>query len=256
MKKNSLEINEIIIYIIGLFLLIFAARIPILMGVFSGYALGVAAVKVLGTKDTERKETLEAVEKPAELPSTPEEQEIKRIGNEYSVFFTKDFLGPSARTSSEQLFRFEEKYSKIVEILGEKFEKTELTYSKFLGTINLVYNSLIDNYNEIRDKLNALSDIDVTRIDERIVEIKNLAILKEETINELNTLKERKLMAQESLSEINRIISLNEEVITDLDKLRIKVSDLKTKDNRAILDLDYSRAELDRLIKRVHIYSK
>lgn len=255
MEKGKISINTLILYGIGIVILLFSLKFKFFFGVFGGYILGYLSAKTLSKEKIEKEVDYVKQEVIGRSDESEEEARIKELLNRYSTFYANDFFGPSSRTTSNQIMRFDEKYKGIVKTLGEKFEVTELTYAKFMGTIGLVYDALYDNFEVIRSKLDALEEIDFNRVNNRIVEIKNLPTLKEETMNELKTLKERKEIAENSLSEVNRIISINEELITDFDKLRVKVSELKTKDNRSILDLDYTRAELDKLIKNTKAYN-
>ncbi len=255
MEKEKLEINNLIIYGIGIIILLMSLKFKFLFGVFGGYFLGSLITRTFDRGRKNREVDYLKWEKISKKDENEEEVKIKELLNKYSIFYINDFFGPSAKTTSNQIMRFDEKHRGIVKTLGEKFEVTELTYAKFMGTIGLVYDALYDNFEEIRSKLDVLEEIDFDRINNRIIEIKNLPTLKEETINELKTLKERKEIAENSLAEVNRIISINEELITDFDKLRVKVSELKRKDTRSILDLDYTRAELDKLIKNTKAYN-
>ncbi len=255
MQKGKISINTLLVYGIGIILLLFSLKFKFFFGILGGYILGYFSAKTFSNNNGEKEVDYVKQEVISRSNESEEETRIKELLNRYSTFYANEFFGPSARTTSNQIMRFDEKYKGIVKNLGEKFEVTELTYAKFMGTIGLVYDALYVNFEEIRSKLDALEEIDFERINHRIVEIKNLPTLKEETINELKTLKERKEIAENALSEVNRIISINEELVTDFDRLRVKVAELKTKDNRSILDLDYTRAELDKLIKNAKAYN-
>lgn len=186
-------------------------------------------------------------------------QEIKNLVETLRVQFTELFnsahYGTSARRSSEQLFRIIDKFDKFKEILDSKLEKTEMTYDRFLTATEEVYFNILDNLEKVKNVYQAVEDIDLGYIEQRIETIKNASSMTKEMQDELSSLRYRKSMSKKQLQGIEKLLSVNEQAITDIDNMRIKIGNLNTSSNRAQFDIDTSIADLKKMAERVNKYS-
>jgi hypothetical protein len=186
-------------------------------------------------------------------------QEIKNLVETLRVqfleLFNSEHYGASARRSSEQLFRIIDKFDKFKVILDSKLQKTEMTYDRFLTATEEVYFNVLDNLEKVKNVSQAVEDIDLAYIEQRIETIKNAASMTKEMQDELSSLRHRKSMSKKQIQGIEKILSVNEQAITDIDNMRIKVGNLNTSSNRAQFDIDTSIADLKKMAERVNKYS-
>ncbi len=182
-------------------------------------------------------------------------ESIKKHFMDYSK--NKDLEVYSSQ-GEEQFVRIKEKYNNYKECLDEKFEKTELTYGRFLGAGEQIYFSVLDNLERIASALKIVAGIDDDYIRQRMQHLDSLARednLQEADKKEMKTLTERLTLKKQQLEKVNELLTINEEAMTQLDQSTARLSELNTTRNRASIDMDTARAELEELIKRSSKYS-
>ncbi|MBN2531674.1 MAG: hypothetical protein JXB88_02215 [Spirochaetales bacterium] len=160
--------------------------------------------------------------------------------------------------SDQAVYQFEKiqtKFDNFKRILSEKFNPEEITYGRFFGTTEQLYLSVLDNLEDITNSLATISNIDDDYITERMNYLTGLASPEDADKREMTTLTTRKELKQKSLEQINELLTINEEAMTQIDISMTTISRTKTKMGRASMDMEVARQDLEELINRTKKYS-
>lgn len=143
----------------------------------------------------------------------------------------------------EQIERFQKKKETIKDILLQKFSSTEMSYSKFEGTILDVENIFFINVKSIINKLNAFDEEEYLRLsDDRVTK----KISRELLDNKMN-------IYREYINFVKNAIDDNEEIILKLDKLLLEISKFNSLEDGEIEEMS-AMVEIDELIDKAKYY--
>lgn len=179
----------------------------------------------------------------------------QQIKTSFSNNFDNDFLEDCSKNAASQLIRANDKFDSFIDLLNNKLDPSEITYNKFFNIVENVYFKTLEHLEKISFKLKALENIDISFINKRLTDIKKMTSLNKETVKELEALRERKLTAEVEKKGINNLISLNENILNEIDNIRIKIANLETTGEREELDLEFSISELRKLSKQIELYN-
>ncbi len=160
-----------------------------------------------------------------------------------------------AAQGEEQFTRIKEKFENLQDILSQKLSRGELTYSRYCGTAEQVYLSVLDNLRDVITLLQSVSAIDDAYIHSRFRELRALPHLSDADRQELDTLEERQQLRDQQLDKVNLLLTLNEEAMTTIDQTVAAIAEMKTVQGRASMDMEPARQELEQLAQRAHKYS-
>jgi len=144
-------------------------------------------------------------------------------------------------TILEQIEMFQKKREAIKEVLLQKFDITEMSYSKFDGVISDLENVFYINIKSIINKLNAFDERDYNRI-------KN----EKEFTNEL--IQAKMHIYNEYVSFIKKAIENDEQIILKLDKLLLEFSKFDILEDGKIENMSAMK-EIDDLINKIKLYN-
>lgn len=143
----------------------------------------------------------------------------------------------------EQIERFQKKKETIKDILLQKFSNTEMSYSKFEGTILDVENIFFINVKSIINKLNAFDEEEYLRLsDDRVTK----KISRELLDTKMN-------IYREYFNFVKNAIDDNEEIILKLDKLLLEISKFNSLEDGEIEEMS-AMVEIDELIDKAKYY--
>ncbi|WP_256702130.1 hypothetical protein [Paenibacillus sp. P32E] len=143
----------------------------------------------------------------------------------------------------EQLERIDKKKSTLMNILGERFEPTELSFRKFQTVIVEVEKLL---YLNVRGILNKLSVFDASEF--------NLFTSRQRPKPFSDTLVQRKNeLYNEYFAHVTGYLGANEEILLKLDQLLLEISLLDNTDYRAVDEMPCMK-ELNALIGQTKLY--
>lgn len=188
------------------------------------------------------------LDKQKQLVLTRLKRELKKLSSAKGL---KVYSGQAVR----QFEKIRTKFDNFKRILSEKFDPTEITYGRFFGTTEQLYLSVLDNLEDIMNSLGTISNIDDAYIEERMNYLAGLESLEDADKREMKTLTTRKELKQKSLEQINELLTLNEEAMTQIDLSMSTISQTKTKMGRASIDMEVARQDLEELINRTKKYS-
>ncbi len=168
------------------------------------------------------------------------EQELKQCGS---------------REGSGQLERFREKIEAFEAVLGEKLEKREITYGRFLGIAEQVYLSGVDNLRRIVLALKSAEAIDEKYIHQRIAALEHGGAGSGAREQELSSLRQQLDLRSEQLRRIEACLAQNEQAMAQLDAALAAISEMKTGSRQAQVDMETAMNELQQIAKRVGDYA-
>jgi hypothetical protein len=143
----------------------------------------------------------------------------------------------------EQLERFQKKKDTIIDILLQKFDKSEMSYKKFEGAISAVENVFHVNIKSILNKLNAFDEEDYSRIKKNHGD---KSFSKEFIQTKTDIYNEYILFVKNATGD-------NEEIILKLDKLLFEISKFNSLEDGEIENLGGMK-EIDELTKQTKYY--
>jgi len=146
-------------------------------------------------------------------------------------------------TILEQIEMFQKKRETIKEVLLQKFNATEMSYSKFDSTISDLENVFYLNIKSIINKLNAFDEKDYNRI-------------KKEGEKKFSKefIHEKMRIYGEYISFVKNAIEDNEQIILKLDKILLELSKFNSLEDINIEDMSAMK-EIDDLINKIKLYS-
>lgn len=157
--------------------------------------------------------------------------------------YDKRIFEKDISTILEQIEMFQKKRETIKEVLLQKFDITEMSYSKFDGVISDIENVFYINIRSIINKLNAFDEKDFNRI-KKDGEKK----FSREFVNT------KMRIYGEYVSFVKNAMEDNEQIILKLDKLLLELSKFNSLEDGKIEDMSAMK-EIDELINKIKLYS-
>lgn len=145
----------------------------------------------------------------------------------------------------DQLERIEKKRNALLDVLGQRFEQTELSYKKFIAVIDEVEKLFYLNIRGILNKLGVFAASDFNRMADQ------------PKASQLSSKVAQKKTAlyQEYLAYVTGYLEANEEIMLKLDKLLLEISLLGSTDYRDVEEMPCMK-EIDTLIKQTKLYKQ
>lgn len=145
----------------------------------------------------------------------------------------------------DQLERIEKKRNALLDVLGQRFEQTELSYKKFMAVIDEVEKLFYLNIRGILNKLGVFAASDFNRMADQ------------PKASQLSSKVAQKKTAlyQEYLAYVTGYLEANEEIMLKLDKLLLEISLLGSTDYRDVEEMPCMK-EIDTLIKQTKLYKQ
>ncbi|MEK6698987.1 MAG: hypothetical protein AABZ10_08085 [Nitrospirota bacterium] len=157
---------------------------------------------------------------------------------------------------SQGINQFQDIQEKIVnfrDVLGKKLNPQEMTFSRYLGSAEQVYLSVLDNLDKMSIILESISTIDVSYIEDRLQALRKLKTLTAADEEEGKTLHERRKLRDDKLQEVNVLLTENEQAMTEIEKATVSLVSITR--SRATVDMETARKQLEELASRAHQYA-
>src|SRR3989344_3166077 len=156
-----------------------------------------------------------------------------------------------------QFAELKEKFDAYCDILGKRFNETEITYGRYRGTAEQLYLAAIDNLCNVATLLESAKAIDNDDyIARRLAELSKLGNPTDVDTDERKTLEERRNLRTGTLKKVHSLLKFNEEAMTQIDKTIASLADVKTKQGEAVVDMETSLKDLEELAKRASSYAR
>lgn len=156
---------------------------------------------------------------------------------------------------TSQFMRLGEKFAAFESMLGKKLNPAELTYGRYLGMAEQVYLGALDNLQQVADTLKSVEVIDANYIKQRLKELEGLGSSSENAKKERSTLQERLTLYEKQHANVHTLLAQNEQAMTKIDVTIAAITDMRTEDGSATLDIETAMNELQRLASRAGDYS-
>ncbi len=158
--------------------------------------------------------------------------------------YDKRIFEKDIATILEQIEMFKKKRETIKEVLLQKFDITEMSYSKFDGVISDIEDFFYINIKSIINKLNAFDEKDYNRIRKGGAEKK---FSKEFILTKMR-------IYDEYISFVKKATEDNEQIILKLDKILLELSKLNSLEDGKIENMSAMK-EIDELINKIKLYN-
>ena len=143
----------------------------------------------------------------------------------------------------EQIGRFQKKKETIKDILLQKFNSTEMSYSKFNGAISDIENVFYLNIKSIINKINAFDEEDY---------IRNLKDNSQKKFS-IEIIKTKMSIYNEYISFVKNAAEDSEEIILKFDRLLLEISKFNSLEDGEIENMSAMK-EIDELINKTKFY--
>ena len=165
--------------------------------------------------------------------------DIKKAGMLLKSYFTSRPLGDTARVANDQLRRMTNLFENTENIIGEKFEKGSMSWSKYDAIVKSAEKSAVSNVVAMANRMQIFGER----------EYEKLTRYKDDQIPD--DIQEKQLqLYEENLQKIKDAIALNEELLLKIETLMFELSS-----ENDVEEHDEILEEIEKLTKEVKLYS-
>lgn len=154
-----------------------------------------------------------------------------------------DVLKHDVELALNQLERLKNRKLKLLEVLEQRFDASELSYKKFYSVVHAIEELFYANIKSILNKLGVFSVSDFAAI----------ADLKKNKKLSAKIIEEKMQVYNEYLKFVNDSLNTNEEILLKLDKLLLEIARLGSLDLESIENMSCMK-EIDALISQTKLY--
>jgi hypothetical protein len=186
------------------------------------------------------------------------------------VLFRAQYEQATAAPAEQALSQYQqatERFKAFQKILEEKFDPAEITFGRYLAASEQVFHAVMDHLQDVADILASLASVDPARARERLASLRQgqeapaspgqapPVPADDAAQGEIRTLEERLRLHDQHLERIRTLLANNERALTELDRVSLAISSIRTQRGAAALDLDVALKELEALAARAKKYS-
>ncbi len=154
-----------------------------------------------------------------------------------------------AETALHQFEQGEERYGHFLSRLEAKFERTELTFGRYVSAAEQVHQAMLQNLREVEALLKHLDSLHAPHTMREIEKLRAAQGLDE-------AMAERLRRSAETETKIRAHLTYNDRALNELDRVIVAVSDIKTSKDTPGVDLEAAMDELRELAARAKKYSQ
>lgn len=160
-----------------------------------------------------------------------------------------------ASQAISQIENIQFKYSNVKDLLQMKLRSGEITFGRFLGAAEQVTLSVLDNLKKVVSILKSAGSIQPDYIEERLKVISKKSEHNPEDADQAKALRTRLDLWKNQLNKVNRLIALNEEAMTEMEKISAAVAEWQTDGRFADTDFETAILQLQELAARAYEYN-
>lgn len=188
--------------------------------------------------------------------STPEDASRKALKRALSRLQFLEHVDPLiAERAFSQYEASEERFERFQELLETKFERTELTYDRYLSAAENLHRAVLDHLRDVAGMLNSLDALDAPAARRDLAHLEARSAPTEDETRTLEGLRERLAIAERTTSEVRARLSFNEEALTEMDRVNLALASIKTSKHDAGIDLESTLEEVRVLAERAKKYA-
>lgn len=197
-----------------------------------------------------------AMSRAASTPGTPEDASRKALKRSLSRLQFLEHVDPLiAERAFTQYEASEERFERFQELLDTKFERTELTYGRYLSAAENLHRAVLDHLRDVAGMLNSLDALDAPAARRDLARLEARGASSEDETRTQEGLRERLAIAERTTSEVRARLSFNEEALTEMDRVNLALASIKTSKHDAGIDLESTLEEVRVLAERAKKYS-
>ncbi|MFP4474316.1 MAG: hypothetical protein ACLFOY_02085 [Desulfatibacillaceae bacterium] len=162
------------------------------------------------------------------------------------------------RQGMTQFSRIQDKLGNVRQILDDKLDPREMTYSRFLGTAEQASLSVLDNLKGVVYHLKSASSIDANYVEDRLRDLAGKEKLEElsgEDREQKAALEERRTLREEQLKKARTLLARNEAALTEMEKISAAVAEWDSGGKFARMDFESALERLQEMAKGAHEYN-
>jgi hypothetical protein len=186
------------------------------------------------------------------------------------ALFRSQYEPATAGPAEQALSQYQQATDKLKvfqKALGEKFSPAEITYGRYFTASEQVFLAVMEHLQEVAGILASLAPVDRERARERLATLRQeqavpassgqaAAVPPDPAVQgEIRTLEERLRLHDQHLDRIQALLAYNERALTELDRVSLAISSIRTQRGGAAVDLDVAIKELEALAARAKKYS-
>lgn len=160
-----------------------------------------------------------------------------------------------AEKALAQFDQNEDRIRKFREVLRAKFEPTELTFGRYLSAAEQLYAAIAENLQDVAVMLANLDSLSVREARKELGILERFATLSDDERRTMEGLRDRLAIAERTEAEIRSRLAYNEAALTELDRVNLALSSIKTSKSASNIDLEATMDELRELAERAKKYS-
>ncbi len=180
--------------------------------------------------------------------------QLEKKRKDYTLKLENVLNDVDSQEGIKQFKRLADKFLTFNGMLKSKLKPGEITYSRYNAMAEQVYLGALDNLNDLANTMKGIQSIDETYINKRLDELVN-PNGSEHTLKEVDALKSRLELLKKQRQKIDFYLSQNEEAMTRMDEAIVAITDLKTEDMRADMDLEQAMSHLQDIAQRSKDYN-
>lgn len=164
--------------------------------------------------------TLQQLRLMKSLVGEEDPEAIEALDHELRAFGSEQAL--------EQLRLLSRKRDNLTEVLKRRMDAGELTYGRYLGSAQKVYEAAVRNLGEVAVALRSVSTIDVDYIDRRLAQLREdlESSSSEPGLRETDTLQERRTLHRTQHDRVAALLAQNEAAMTVIDRTAAALADV------------------------------
>jgi hypothetical protein len=150
----------------------------------------------------------------------------------------------------QQLRLVQDRYKALSKLLEKRLDPGELSYSRFQGTAQQVYFSVLDNLQQVSEILEAACGIDTQYIAEREAVLKKQKQAAKADRDEKASLERRRQLQSSQYAAADELLAKNEEALTQLEATNTRLAAVRTKKGLASTEMEEALRDLQDLAGR------
>ncbi len=154
----------------------------------------------------------------------------------------------------KQIDLLQNKYNAFNDILENKFNKGEITFTRYHAMVEQVFLAVLDNLKQITNMRQAINVIDERHITGRIKDLQSRPQSRSGA-DELDALIGRYRLLQNQRDKVHQKLAQNESAMTKMDEVMAAISVINPGQSRASMDMEDAMKELETLALRASSYS-
>jgi hypothetical protein len=154
---------------------------------------------------------------------------------------------------ARQLKAIQEKRRGLVDVLGKRLDAGEMTFARYLDSVEQVCSSVIANLGEVALALRSISALDEQYVDTRLAEIHAEASESAAAAREKTSLEDRRALQDAQEQKVADLLAQNEAAMTAIDRTTTALADAPI--GRPVEDAEEAMTALEELAARASKYA-